>query len=330
MTALFFVRSPGPYTTIQDRGRFDWVHMGVPISGAVDDFAYAGANQLVGNPEDLPALEITLAGTELEVLDTADIAMTGAEMQLTVNGRPAAGWRTLRVKKGDRIATGMATSGCRAYLSATGGISVPEVMGSCSTYVGGRIGGLDGRPLHAGDILERGAGTLLRSPRRMPWFPIYSSEIHVRAIPGPQDDCFTGAIDGFFAAEFKFTDKANRMGCRLEGPFIDRDAGAPKSIISEASFPGNIQIPPDGRPIILMVEQTIGGYTKIATVITPDLFQVAQAKPGDRIRFHRTSLEEAGEIHANWTALLAELRHSLESGEKPMKYPVQRFWRIGG
>ena len=316
MTSLFYTHVPGPFTTIQDKGRFGWIHMGVPVSGAMDDFAYTCANLLVGNRKDLPALEVTLSGPELEVLDTADIAVTGADMALTVNGDPAPRWQTIRVHPGDRIAAGMAESGCRAYLAATGGIRVPKVMGSCSTYAGANIGGLDGRPLRAGDVLERGEGELLGNPRRMPWFPLYSPEIIVRALPGPQDDFFSDAMDRFFETEFTVTDRANRMGYRLEGPVVERDPGAPNSIISEASFPGNIQVPPDGQPIILMLEQTIGGYAKIATVITPDLFRVAQAKPGDRIRFHRISLEAAGEIYTQWNDLLTELYGFLSPIEK--------------
>ena len=316
MTALFHTHLSGPFTTIQDKGRFGWVHMGVPVSGAMDDFAYTCANLLVGNRKDLPALEITLSGPELEALDTVDIAVTGADMTLTVNGEPAPRWQTIRVRKGDRIAAGMAESGCRAYLAATGGIRVPSVMGSCSTYAGANLGGLDGRSLREGDILERGEGELLRTPRRMPWFPLYSPEIHIRAIPGPQDELFSDSMGLFFKSEFTVTDRANRMGYRMEGPVIERDAGAPKSIISEASFPGNIQVPPDGHPIILMLEQTVGGYTKIATVITPDLFRVAQAKPGDRIRFHRVGLEAAGEICTQWAELLTELYGFLNPEEK--------------
>lgn len=316
MTAIFHTHAPGPFTTIQDKGRFGWAHMGVPVSGAMDDFAYTCANLLVGNRKGLPALEITFSGPELEVLDMVDIAVTGADMALSINGEPAPSWQTIRVHKGDRIAAGMAESGCRAYLSATGGIRVPSVMGSCSTYAGANLGGLDGRPLREGDVLERDEGELLRHPRRMPWFPLYSQEIHVRAIPGPQDELFCDSMGLFFGSEFTVTDRANRMGYRLEGPVIERDTGASMSIISEASFPGNIQIPPDGQPIILMLEQTVGGYTKIATVITPDLFRVAQAKPGDRIRFHRIGLEAAGAICAQWAELLTELCGFLNSEEK--------------
>ena len=309
MTETFRVSAPGPYTTIQDRGRFGYVHMGVPVSGALDDFAYAAANLLVGNAEDRPTLEITFTGPELDVLSDADIALAGAEMDVAVNGRPVRTWRSVRVKQGDRIAVGQAGSGCRGYLAVTGGIAVPDVMGSASTYVSGRIGGIDGRPLQVGDILERGPGALLENPRYMPWFPLYGPDIHVRAIPGPQDEYFRESMDLFFSYAYTVTDKANRMGYRLDGPAVSRDPGAPKSIISEPSMHGNVQVPPDGKPIILMKEQTIGGYAKIATVITPDLFKVAQARPGDCIYFHPVTLDEAHGIYADWRQCEADIRH---------------------
>ncbi len=307
MSAIFSVRSPGPYTTIQDQGRFDWVHMGVPVSGALDAFAFNCANLLVGNPLDLPVLEITFSGPRLDVLNSADISLTGADMALSINGEPAPQWRSLRVDKGDRIEIGQADNGCRGYLAVTGGVSVPMVMGSCSTYVSGRIGGIEGREIREGDTIERGKGGLLENARQMPWIPLYSQDIHVRAIPGPQDGCFTNGLDTFFSSPYTVTDKANRMGYRLEGPAISREADAGASIISEPSIHGNVQVPPDGQPIILMVEQTIGGYTKIATIISPDLFKIAQARPGDRIFFHRVTLEEAHDIYHQWHVLRREL-----------------------
>jgi antagonist of KipI len=307
MTAIFSVQSPGPYTTVQDRGRFDWVHMGVPESGALDEFAFNCANLLVGNPLDLPVLEITFSGPRFEVLGSADIALTGAEMAFAINGVPVPQWRSLRVNKGDRVDIGQANSGCRGYIAVTGGIAVSAVMGSCSTYVSGGIGGIEGREIREGDTIERGRGALLERARQMPWIPLYSENIHVRAIPGPQDESFTSGLDKFFSSAFTVTDKANRMGYRLEGPAIPREAGAGASIISEPSIHGNVQVPPDGQPIILMVEQTIGGYAKIATIISSDLFKIAQARPGDRIFFHPVTLEEAHKIYHRWHILKKEL-----------------------
>ena len=155
---VFAVRQPGPLTTVQDLGRFGFLDRGVPPSGALDPFACRVANRLVGNPEGAAVLEITLAGPTLEVLTAAEIALTGAEMALTLNGAPAGGWRSVRVSPGDVIRLPRAESGCRAYLAVTGGIDVPTVMGSRSTFVRAKIGGLAGRQLHKGDILKRGAG----------------------------------------------------------------------------------------------------------------------------------------------------------------------------
>lgn len=313
MKEALLVHTSGPYTTVQDRGRFGYQHMGVPVSGALDLFAHTFANLLVGNDGDCATLEITFLGPELEVLDTLDAAVTGAGMPLRINGRPAPQWETLRLKRGDRMSFGRAMSGCRAYLAVTGGFDVPLIMGSRSTYVSGGIGGVEGRVIRANDVLPHGQGALLSRPRRMPSCPSYSSEMALRAVPGPQDDCFRESISLFFSSLFTVTDKVNRMGYRLQGPVLERDHGAAKSIISEPSVHGNVQVPPDGQPIILMVEQTIGGYTKIATVLTPDLYKIAQARPGDQIRFQRLSLEQAHVAYREWMQYLNQTRDALES-----------------
>lgn len=309
----FRVDAPGPLSTLQDRGRFGYQHMGVPVSGALDVFAHTVANLLVGNETDCATLEVTFLGPELEALDTADIAVTGADMALTVNGRAAGQWASMRVQKGDRVRLGWAASGCRAYMAVTGGFDTAQVMGSRSTYVSGAIGGLSGRALRAGDILVRGPGRLNATQRRLPRYPVYSSVIHLRAIPGPQDDCFTSSLETFFSSFYKVTDKADRMGCRLHGPVLARDVDAPKSIISEPSIQGNVQVPADGQPIILLVEQTIGGYTKIATVVTADICKIAQARPGDRVRFHPVSLEQAHGLYREWRQLLLDAKNALEA-----------------
>jgi allophanate hydrolase subunit 2 len=168
-------------------------------------------------------------------------------------------------------------------------------MGSRSCYVGAKIGGKEGRVLVKDDILKRLEGALLGSPRQVPrgLIPSYVSHVSLRAVPGPQDDFFDEGLNTFFASEFAVSSNANRMGYRLEGPKIVHKEGVPKSIISEPSLPGGVQIPPDGQAIILLVEQTVGGYTKIATVISTDIPRVAQAKPGDTIRFEKVNLEAA-------------------------------------
>ncbi len=307
---IFAVRIPGPMTTVQDLGRFAFLDRGVPLSGALDPLACRVANLLAGNPEEAAVLEITVMGPTLEVLAAADIALTGAEMGMTVNQTPVRGWRTVRVNRGDIIRIPRAALGCRAYLAVTGGIDVPLMMGSRSTFVRAKIGGVQGRALIKGDILRRGEGDLLDRPRELPdeWIPQYGREITLRAVPGPQDDSFREGIGSFFGASYDVTQQADRMGCRLRGAAVHRDAGSPESIVTEPTMPGNIQIPADGQPIILLVEQTSGGYAKIATVITADLPNVAQAMPGNTIRFEQATLENAHRLYREQQRQLQRIR----------------------
>ena len=307
---IFAVRIPGPMTTVQDLGRFAFLDRGVPLSGALDPLACRVANLLAGNPEEAAVLEITVMGPTLEVLAAADIALTGAEMGMTVNQTPVRGWRTVRVNRGDIIRIPRAALGCRAYLAVTGGIDVPLMMGSRSTFVRAKIGGVQGRALIKGDILHRGACSLTDRSRELPdeWIPQYGREITLRAVPGPQDDSFREGIGSFFGASYDVTQQADRMGCRLRGAAVHRDAGSPESIVTEPTMPGNIQIPADGQPIILLVEQTSGGYAKIATVITADLPNVAQAMPGNTIRFEQATLENAHRLYREQQRQLQRIR----------------------
>lgn len=313
---LFAVRNPGPMTTVQDLGRPAFLDRGVPLSGALDPFACRVANLLVGNSEEAAVLETTMMGPTLEVLAPADIALTGAEMGMTVNQAPVRGWLTVRVKPGDMIRIPRAVQGCRACLAVTGGIDVPPMMGSRSTFVRAKIGGVHGRGLLKGDILHRGAGSLLDRPRELPgeWIPSYERGIALRALPGPQDDAFRESIDAFFGASYEVTQQVDRMGCRLLGPAVRRDTGSPESIVTEPTMPGNIQVPADGQPIILLVEQTSGGYAKIATVITTDLPNVAQAVPGNTVRFERVTLEEAHRLYRDRQQKLQQIRNHLNRG----------------
>ncbi|HCY84199.1 MAG TPA: KipI antagonist [Desulfobacteraceae bacterium] len=307
MKALKII-SPGPFTTVQDRGRFGLQQFGVPPCGMLDRHAGDIANLLVGNDPDAAVLEFTFMGGQMEALDTFCLAVTGADMGMTINSTPCAAWSTHRVTPGDRIHLGGAATGCRTYLAVSGGIDVPLVMGSRSTYTGARIGGMDGGILKAGDILARGKGRLSDIPEAIPedLIPAYPSEIVLRAIPGPQDNFFD--LDTFFNVPFTVTDKANRMGYRLQGEAVTRKPGMPKSIISEPSLPGGVQVPEDGQPIILLAEQTVGGYAKAATVISSDIPRLAQAVPGNRIRFESVSLETAHEIYMQQTNAFEKLK----------------------
>ena len=311
---LLKVISPGLLTTVQDNGRYGYLSYGVPIAGVMDSFAARLANLLVGNSEKAAVLECTVAGPSFVVLDQADVAVTGADMEVTLNGAAVANWASFRVKPGDVLAIGQARSGCRGYIAVSGGIEVPMVMGSRSCYLGAGIGGLYGRPLRKDDRIARGAGPLLPASRRLPaeLVPQYRDSLILRAIPGPQDDYFTEGLTTFFNAEFQVSHDANRMGYRLTGPVIRQKPGKPTSIISEASVPGGVQIPPNGQPIILLAEQTVGGYTKIATVISGDLDSIGQAIPGSTIRFQRIDLAGAYELKRKRQLLVERIKRLIE------------------
>ena len=295
----FSVLTPGGYTTIQDQGRFGYQQMGIPVCGVLDAFAFQAANLLVANFRNAAVMEITVMGPRLEMMAEADLAVTGAEIGMTLNDQSIEAWKSFSVKPGDILDIQQVKSGCRAYLAVNGGIDVPEVMGSRSTYVGGNMGGYHGRLLKAGDVIKCGRAKRLPRMRQTPsdMIPSYPSEIVIRAIPGPQDDFFLEGLDIIFHSDFMVSTKADRMGYRLQGPKVEIRKGMPKSIISEPTMPGGVQIPPDEQPIILMVEQSVGGYTKIVTVISVDISKVAQVTPGDTIRFERVSLETAHAIY---------------------------------
>ncbi len=295
----FKVLAPGGFTTVQDNGRFGYQQMGIPVCGVLDSFAFTCANILVGNDENQAVLEITVMGPALEILTEMDIALTGARMGMILNDKPVEQWKSIRVKPGDVVSISQVQSGCRGYLALSGGVNVPRIMGSCSTYVGGKIGGFMGRPLKKGDILETHEAGVLSKPRAIPdgHIPQYPASVVIRVILGPQDDYFDHGLAALFERAYMVTAKADRMGYRLQGRAIPIRAGMPKSIVSEPSMPGSIQIPPDEQPIILLVEQTVGGYAKIATVISTDLSKVAQTTPGDTIQFEKTDLKTAHHLY---------------------------------
>ncbi|MDA3790010.1 MAG: biotin-dependent carboxyltransferase family protein [Desulfobacula sp.] len=313
----FKILAPGGFTTIQDKGRFGYQQMGVPVSGALDSFAFYLANLLVGNNENQAVLEITIMGPSLEIQKEMDIALTGAGMGMTLNNNPVEQWKSFRVKPGDILTISQVRAGCRSYLAVSGGIKVPKVMGSYSTYAGGKIGGFLGRPLAKGDNLKtldvKLDVKLSDKHRSIPeaMIPKYPSNAIIRAIPGPQDDYFDKGLASLFEAEYMVTAKADRMGYRLQGKALPIRDKMPKSIISEPSMPGGIQIPPDEQPIILLVEQTVGGYAKIATVISTDLPKVAQTTPGDYIQFEKIDLQTAHVLYMEEKNKLAKIKTML-------------------
>lgn len=304
MSEVLRLLSPGPCTTVQDLGRFHAYHLGVPVSGIMDDYAAIFANRLVGNDDEAALLEMTMVGASFEALAACEVAITGAAMAPRLNGAPVRQWVSLRLAAGDKLKLGTAENGCRAYLAVGGGIDVPRLLDSRSTYLGGGCGGFKGRMLAAGDVLSRLPRPLLTRPRQLPWYPLYPEVLTVRAIPGPHQPWFTQSLSSFFSSTFTVSAQCNRMGIRLEGAGIDRDPSAPESILSQPVVPGNVQIPAGGQPIILLKEQTVGGYTVIATVISCDLWRLGQAKPGDRLRFLEVDLPTAHHLLREWTAFL--------------------------
>ena len=300
------VIQPGLYTTVQDRGRFGYLQFGIPLSGVMDVYAYQVSNLLVGNEINAAVLEATVIGPVLNILEDGVMAITGADLSAHLNDSPFPLWESVAVKKGDKVSFKMPKKGCRAYIAVGGGIDVPLVMGSRSTYVVGKIGGIEGRPLVAKDLIGKGKNFGIPGRRVPPEFiPVYSNSPTLRVLLGPQDNYFSEGVQIFLDSEFKISTKADRIGYRLEGPVIPHKEGVEKSIISEPGIPGGVQVPADGQPIIFLLEQTVGGYTKIASVISTDIGLVGQAKTGDRVRFKSVGLGEA-------YRLVAEERERIE------------------
>ncbi len=293
---LFRVIKPGFFTTIQDLGRHGFLKYGVPISGTMDEVSLRLANMLVGNDLGEACLEITMLGPEFEALHDTQIAVTGGDIIVQINGQEVQMWQTLRVNSGDFVSFGKVQAGCRAYLAIRGGINVPMILGSRSTYVRCEMGGVQGRQLKTGDYIDgfddaQPMGFRLLVPEE--FVPGFSAEVCVRVVLGPQLEEFTEkGVETFLSHPYMVTIEADRMGYRLEGPIVEHRERV--GMISDAILPGSVQIPPSGKPIITMQDaQTTGGYAKIAAVISSDLHILGQLKPNNWIRFQRTTLSEA-------------------------------------
>lgn len=298
---LLEIISPGILASIQDTGRRGFGQIGVAPSGAVDSYACRVGNLLVGNLENAAAIEITLMGFQARFLTETVFAVTGADLQPSLNGGPLPMWTALRAVAGDIIDLPSPVCGCRAYLTMGGGIHIPTVMGSRSTNIGAGFGGYEGRVLQGGDRLQ-GCGPeqhLACAGRSLPDMlkAVQTSEWVLRVLPGPQDDQFPlESRRQFYEATYTVSGRSDRTGVRLEGPTIGKKAGAPDSILSEGILCGAIQIPGDGKPIILMNETVTGGYRKIAVVIAADLPLLGQLAPGDTVCFQETDLSSALEL----------------------------------
>lgn len=299
MTEVLRVREPGLFTTIQDLGRPWAIASGVPPGGAMDRFAHAAANLLVGNERGAATLECTIVGPHLIAEHPCVVAITGGDLEPRVNGARVRMWGGIRLAAGDEITFGGRRNGARAYIAVAGGIVGDRWLGSLSTNVMAARGGMHGRPLSAGDLISIG------EPPKQPaldgafdLLPPYADHaLEVIAGPHPRQALYDSA--------FIVSPESNRMGYRLQGPLLETSG---EEVLSFGLVAGAVQLPPGGRPILLMADhQTAGGYPVVATVISAALPVAAQLAPGDEVRFVETSIEAALEMRAAQRAALESL-----------------------
>ncbi|KON88392.1 KipI antagonist [Sporosarcina globispora] len=325
------VLKPGLLSSIQDLGRTGFQKYGVIASGSMDPFSHRMANLLAGNGENDPALEITMMGPVLIFEEDTLISICGGDLSPSINGQPVRTWRSVFVKKGSELKFGGCQKGCRAYLAAAGGFSVPNVMNSKSTYLRAGIGGYKGRALKSGDLLETGKHSMLSSKMaeylaqqghdkifaENDWritsdlIPDTAGDPVIRITRGRQFDLFSQeSQELLFKHSFEVTAQSDRMGYRLKGPSLPLSQHTEQ--ISEAVNFGSIQVPPDGNPIVLLADrQTTGGYPKIGQIAAVDLPLLAQAKPGDALSFAEISNEKAQRLLINRELKLKELKQGI-------------------
>jgi antagonist of KipI len=298
---------PGLLTTVQDLGRFGQLRFGIPPSGPVDRRAFVIANRLVGNPDTAAGLECTYMGPRFEVAQACVVAVTGAPAPVTVNREPVPAWTSIALRPGDQVRLGAPKSGVYSYVAFAGGLDVPVVFGSRATFVRGRLGGLEGRALKAGDALACAAAPAPRRRTADPRvIPDFGTAPEIRVVLGPQADRFTGdGIAALLGHPYEMLPQSDRMGARLRGPRIGHVRG--HDIISDGIPLGGIQVPGDGQPIVLLVDrQSTGGYTKVATVCSIDIGRLGQVKPGQRLTFRAVDVMEAHRLWREEAAALAQ------------------------
>jgi biotin-dependent carboxylase-like uncharacterized protein len=303
-------------STVQDAGRKGFLASGFSPSGAMDLPAARLANLLVGNSMDMATIEMTLQGMRLRFGCDGVAALTGADFGARRNGTPVPTYRAFAVCAGDELTCGAAKSGCRGYFAVAGGFDLTPALGSFSTNLKCGVGGFEGRKLKAGDVLPlrcphtpvaRQSQRVLPVPPHLDETP--RTNIVLRAVPGPQADCFGQAgTETFFGSWYHVTPASDRMGIKLEGAKIASHSGS--DIISDGIAAGSVQVPASGKPIVMMADrQTTGGYAKIATVISADLPLLAQARPGDAVRFVPVCVEDAQAIAREAAQALRRLEY---------------------
>lgn len=301
----FKVLQPGLLSLLQDLGRFGQHAIGLTTGGPLDSEAFLWANRILNNPSNACAIEVSYGGLQLQVQTDSYFCVTGASLEITVNGVTKVPWASHKVVTGDEIKLGYSSHGCRSYLAVAGGFLMAPSFASRSTVMRERIGGLNGTKLAALDELPCTQTTQL--PRQAlcenNW-PLYGQQnpnhngghtvLHL--LPGYQHQQFDAATRArFFHSQYTVTDRSDRMGMRLEGPPVPCPS---KQMLSEGICLGAVQVPADGQPIVLLNDrQTIGGYPKIGAVMARDTAQLAQLRPGDTIGFKAVDLYQAQTIN---------------------------------
>ncbi len=324
---MIHVLKPGQFSTVQDLGRPGYQQYGISVGGALDSFAARVVNMAVGNDDNAALLEFAQTGPELRFERAALVAWTGGEFEATVGGQNLPRDRAVRVEAGEVVHFGVARTGLRGWLAVAGGIDVPLVMGSRSTYRRAGLGGHEGRPLATGDQLSTfapgaWADALLASLRtrgqRATVWSVRPETLGeqapagtVRAMCGPEWDWFTAeAQREFFSSEWEATREADRMGVRLHGAELAQSK--PREMISSAVNTGVVQVPPSGQPIVLLPSrQSVGGYPRIAVVAAADVGRFTQLRPGDRVRFSRVATAVALQLQLRRERDLARARMGL-------------------
>ncbi len=321
------IHKPGLLSSFQDLGRFGFQYLGVSVTGAMDALAHQMANRIVGNRTDLATLEMTLIGPQLTLTAPCCIALSGADMQATLDGLPMALNRPYIARRGQTLKLMSFVTGARTYLAVMGGFALDMVMNSQSTYLRSGLGGWQGRALKKDDEIPLQTPlpdneTLLKKIEAACWqvqlylplalqLPNLNRE-SVRVIASDQWPVFTAeSLDHFLSNSWRISRDSERMGYRLEGPKLA--LSQPKQMLSEVTSFGTIQVPVDGQPIILMADrQSTGGYPKIATVAQVDLPTLAQRKPGDTVRFKLIDMAEAQKLDQLRQAAIDHLAQPLE------------------
>ena len=301
MTTKLVVNQAGPYVSVQDDGRMGYMRFGVPKSGPMDRFSFTALKTILGGSESFSAIEISVAGLQLMCTgDSVTAAVVGGQFHVDVDGNKIGSWSIFTLEPGQTLSIRGADEGSWAYLGFAGAVDWPTWLGSRSTHL---YSGLCGQPLKAGDQIEVLQPKVLGESRELsaPGFSRFCGS--VRAVLGPQESLFTAAaIQNFVEKEFAVTPDYNRMGMTLQGPRLNIQQVL--SMPSEALMRGSVQVTGDGVATILMADhQTTGGYPKIATVISSDINQLAQAQPGESLRFRLISAEEAVAVARKANAL---------------------------